>query len=326
VLTAAPELPVEPLDRPATTDLRDWLDLDRHLRYIHRSFTPGQGYGWTPRVAPLGSGANHAPSAFGTHHCVANLRALGGAPEEPAQVAEWLRHTQARSGAFADYPGGPADVLNTYLVVNALQLIGEGGPVRPDACVDFLRQCQNDDGGFGVVPGFLSDLFHTNLAVVALHSLGAAPRDPDGCARYLIAAANPDGGYGERVGTPSDTYSVYRAVGTLAVLGRELPDPRGAIQFVQRCQGPGGGFRNDLSSRETLIATYHAVAALFLLGVRPGRPDDCRRWLASCQTPDGSFSIVPGVSSGTIDEGFAAVQSLAILAGALSPYFAIAVS
>lgn len=317
---------VEPVERASANDLTGWMDTASHLRYIHDSFTPGQGYGWTPRVAPLGSGANHAPSAFGTHHSVANLRVLGQDPEQPGQVADWIRYTQTSSGAFADYPGGPADVLNTYLAVNALQLIGQGGPSRPEDTVRFLRACQNDDGGFGVVPGFISDLFHTNLAVVALHALGAEPRDPDSCVRYILASGNDDGGFGERLGTPSDTYSVYRAVGTLALLGRQVPDPKASARFVRDCQGPGGGFRNDQTSRESLIATYHAVAVLALLGQGPERPEECRRWLAGCQTPDGGFSIVPGVSSGTIDEGFAGVQSLAILAGGLSDYFIIAVS
>ncbi|MEU3771909.1 prenyltransferase/squalene oxidase repeat-containing protein [Streptomyces sp. NPDC032472] len=308
-------------------DLSGVMDVERHLNYIRSAFNPGQGYGWTPRIAPLGSGANSAPSVFGTHHSVANLRVLGEDPQELEQVTTWLTYAQAPNGAFAEFPGGPADVLNSYLAVNAFQLLGhDAGPRDREGAIRFLQSCQNEDGGFGVVPGFVSDLFHTNLAVVALDSLGSAPADPEACVRYVLASRNEDGGYGERVGTPSDTYSVYRAVGTLALLGKDLPFREEAVRFLQDCQGPGGGFSHDLVSRESLIATYHAVAALFLLGSEPLRPLECQEWLSGCQTPDGGFSNIPGVTSGTIDEGFAAVQSLAILAKGLTPYFAIAVS
>ncbi|MBO1337162.1 prenyltransferase/squalene oxidase repeat-containing protein [Streptomyces sp. VRA16 Mangrove soil] len=319
--------PIENIYAMEGVDLSGVMDVERHLRYIRSSFTPGQGYGWTPRIAPIGSGANQAPSVFGTHHSVANLRVLGEDPQELEQVTTWLTYAQAANGAFAEFPGGPADVLNTYLAVNAFQLLGhEAGPRDHEAAVSFLRACQNEDGGFGVVPGFASDLFHTNLAVVALDSLRSEPADPDACVRYIMASRNEDGGYGERVGTPSDTYSVYRAVGTLALLGKDLPFREEAIRFLQDCQGPGGGFSHDLVSRESLIATYHAVAALYLLDAEPLRRDEVQQWLTGCQTPDGGFSNIPGVTSGTIDEGFAAVQSLAILAKGLTPYFAIAVS
>ncbi|MFF3322709.1 prenyltransferase/squalene oxidase repeat-containing protein [Streptomyces sp. NPDC002889] len=318
---------IEDIHAMEAVDLSGVMDVAAHLNYIRSSFTPGQGYGWTPRIAPIGSGANQAPSVFGTHHSVANLRVLGEDPQELEQVTAWLTYAQSPNGAFAEFPGGPADVLNSYLAVNAFQLLGhEAGPRDREGAIEFLRGCQNKDGGFGVVPGFVSDLFHTNLAVVALDSLGSGPADPEACVRYVVAARNEDGGYGERVGTPSDTFSVYRAVGTLALLGKDLPYRAEAVRFLQDCQGPGGGFSHDLVSRESLIATYHAVAALYLLESAPLRQDECQTWLTGCQTPDGGFSNIPGVTSGTIDEGFAAVQSLAILAKGLTPYFAIAVS
>lgn len=135
-----------------------------------------------------------------------------------------------------------------------------------------------------------------------------------------------DGGYGQRVGTPADVYSIYRAAGTLALFGLDLPDRDRAIDWLRGTQGPNGGFRHDTASRESLIATYHAVAALFLLGGEPVEPKAVVQWLQTCQTDEGTFSNIPGVSSGTIDEAFAAVQSLAILAGGLDRYFAILVS
>ncbi|MCE6996333.1 hypothetical protein LZG04_16230 [Saccharothrix sp. S26] len=307
-------------------DLTSVMDRERHLAVIGAAYTPHYGFGWTHRRSPLGSQPDRTPSVFGTHHSIANLKVLGGEVPDPDGVADWLRSTQSPLGMFGEYPGGPSDVLNTYLAINALDLLGVDDFGDREACVAHLRACQNQDGGFGVVPGFISDLFHTNLAVVALHTLKAEPRDIDACVDYLLRSRTGDGGYGQRVGTPADVYSIYRAAGTLALFGLALPDRDDAVRWLRDAQGPGGGFRHDLSSRESLIATYHAVAALFILGGEPADREAVVRWLQTCQTAEGTFSNIPGVSSGTIDEAFAAVQSLAILAGGLDPYFAILVS
>jgi prenyltransferase beta subunit len=329
--TAAAVLEPAALKRTAISqlppvDLGGVVDVNAHMAVIDAACTSGLGYGWTPRQSPLGSQPDRTPSVFGTHHSIANLRVLGGPIRDTEAVARWIRLTQSPNGAFGEYPGGPADVLNTYLAVNALDLLGQSDFGDVSAAVAYLRACQNTDGGFGVVPGFPSDLFHSNLAVVALHTLGASPADVAACVEYHLRAANSDGAYGERVGTPSDVYSVYRAVGTLTLLGYRLPNEVSAIEWLRACQGSGGGFRHDFHSRESLIATYHAVAALSLLGSEPRDVEACRRWLRTCQTPEGTFSNIPGVSSGTIDEGFAAIQSLAILEGGLDAYFAIVVS
>ncbi|MAU84047.1 MAG: hypothetical protein CME34_19685 [Gordonia sp.] len=307
-------------------DLTALMNQQRHLDVIASAYTPHFGFGWTHRRSPLGSQPDRTPSVFGTHHSIANLKVLGGAVPEPRGVAGWLRSTQSAYGAFGEYPGGPADVLNTYLAINALDLLGEADFGDRDACIEYLRSCQNADGGFGVVPGFISDLFHSNLAVVALHTLGAEPRDTDQCVDYHLRSRTGDGGYGQRVGTPADVYSIYRSAGTLALFGVDLPDREQAVDWLRSTQGPNGGFRHDHASRESLIATYHAVAGLFVLGGEPTDRKAVVRWLQTCQTAEGTFSNIPGVSSGTIDEAFAAVQSLAILAGGLDKYFAILVS
>ncbi|EID77431.1 hypothetical protein W59_23815 [Rhodococcus opacus RKJ300 = JCM 13270] len=327
-LSAVPrsDLQVATIADLAPVDLSALMDQERHIAVIDAAYTPHLGFGWTHRRSPLGSQPDRTPSVFGTHHSIANLKVLGGAVRNPQGVAGWLRSTQAANGAFGEYPGGPADVLNTYLAVNALDLLGDNDFGDRDACVQYLRACQNDDGGFGVVPGFISDLFHTNLAAVALHTLKADPRSTDACVDYLLRSRTGDGGYGQRVGTPADVYSIYRAAGTLALFGLDLPDRDRAIDWLRGTQGPNGGFRHDTASRESLIATYHAVAALFLLGGEPVEPKAVVQWLQTCQTDEGTFSNIPGVSSGTIDEAFAAVQSLAILAGGLDRYFAILVS
>lgn len=322
----AVELTMPPIARLEPVDMRNIIDQDRHIEVITAAYTPRYGFGWTHRRSPLGSQPDRTPSVFGTHHSIANLKVLGGTVPDADHVARWLRSTQSAAGMFGEYPGGPADVLNTYLAINALDLLGTENYGNASACVEHVQACQNADGGFGVVPGFISDLFHTNLAIVALHTLDAQPIDPQGCVNYLLRASTGDGGYGQRVGTPADVYSIYRATGTLNLLGYGLPDQERAVDWLRRAQGPGGGFRHDTSSRESLIATYHAVAALFLLGSEPADPGGVVAWLRTCQTAEGTFSNIPGVSSGTIDEAFAAVQSLAILANGLDPYFAILVS
>lgn len=302
------------------------IDSEKHISSIERSYTPGLGYGWTPHISPLGTVPNSAPSVFAIHHSTANLLVLGRKPSGTGELVHWIQQSLTNSGAYADYPGGPFDVLNTYLAVNALEMLGQmfSGPEVP-LIVDYLQSTQNKDGGFGVVPGFPSDLFHTNLAVVALNSLGGVPSSVNSVVDYVLQSRNGDGGYGERIGTPSDTYSVYRAIGTFSVLGHELPRAEETVTFLESCYTNSGGYSNEPDGPASLIATYHAVASRYLLD-SPSHAEETRNWLTCCQTEEGTFSNVPEVRAGTIDEGFAAVQSLAILDELLDRYFVVAVS
>lgn len=118
---------------------------------------------------------------------------------------------------------------------------------------------------------------------------------------------------------------MYRAIGTFSVLGYELPSAEETVMFLESCYTNSGGYSNEPGGPASLIATYHAVASRYLLD-SPSHTEETRNWLTRCQTEEGTFSNVPEVRAGTIDEGFAAVQSLAILDELLDRYFVVAVS
>lgn len=319
----------ENLSLQTVVNLTKDMDVQKHVDWIQGAHTPNIGYGWTPFISPLGTKPDRTPSIFGIHHSIANLKVFGVPIKDRERIADWIRNCQSSNGAYGEYPGGPADVLNTYLAVNVLDMLGESNYGDHEACINYLQKCQNSDGGFGVVPGFKSDLFHTNLAAVALLTLQAEPRGKDNLISYLLSAENPDGGYGEYPSGPSDTYSCYRAIGTLALYDKAIPHPELTAVFLRKCQGSkgsGGGFGHDWDGRQSMVATYHAVAALHLLNSTPEHLEECVEWVSGCQTPDGGFSNIPGVTTGTIDEGFAAVQSLCILRMGLSRAFIILVS
>lgn len=108
---------------------------------------------------------------------------------------------------------------------------------------------------------------------------------------------------------------------TFNIHGLKIPNVDHLIKFLQNCQNSDGGFAQDSEGTSSLIATYHAVASLFMLHSAPKNIENCLTFLSKCQTPDGGISNIPGKSTGTIDEGFAGIQSLAILTNQLDQGF-----
>ncbi|MDB8858651.1 prenyltransferase/squalene oxidase repeat-containing protein [Pediococcus acidilactici] len=304
-------------------DLSNYIDIDKHLQWIYNSYTPHESYGWTPYEAPLSIKSDKTPSVFGAQHALANLVVLGGKIADKAEMAHWIMSTQKSSGAFCETPGGPEDVLDTYLAVDALSMLGQLNLINKDSCIHYLQACQNEDGGFGINPGYKSDMFHSNLALATLYLLGAEPNSAEKLIEYTLATQQNDGGFAEYYIGTSDTYSCFRAVSTFSMYGLKIPNQKKTIQFLQGCQNSDGGFAQDHNGSSSLIATYHAVASLFMLHASPVNIEDCLNFLAKCQTPDGGISNIPGKNTGTIDEGFAGIQSLAILTKQLDRGFAV---
>ncbi|GBG97556.1 prenyltransferase/squalene oxidase repeat-containing protein [Lactococcus termiticola] len=308
-------------------DLSEYIDVKKHLRWVSNLYTPGQGFGWTPYVSPLGVKANKTSAVFGTQHALANLRILDETMIPNSEsLSYWISLTQAENGAFSESPGEVSDVLYTYLAINALSIIGMTDIVDKSKCIDYLKSCQNEDGGFGINPGFKSDMFHSNLVLATLYTLGVEPDSNEGILNYTNSALREDGGYSEYSKGTSDTYSCYRAISTYFMYGLDIPDKNKTIQFLKECQNADGGFAQDNVGSSSLIATYHAVAALYMLDSAPDDVNNCINFLSSCQAPDGGIANIPGASTGTIDEGFAGIQSLAMLTNQLDKSYASIIS
>lgn len=302
-------------------DLTGLLNVQQHVEWIHNSYTPHQAFGWTPYEAPLNIKSDKTSSVFGAQHALANLLVLGGEIPNKDDMANWIRTTQSQNGAFCETPGGPEDVLDTYLSIDALSMLGKLNIVNREKCINYLQLCQNGDGGFGINPGYKSDMFHSNLALAALYLLGAHPLSDKKLIDYTLSTQQVDGGFAEYYVGTSDTYSCFRAVSTFNIYGLRVPKVHRLINFLQNCQNSDGGFAQDSKGTSSLIATYHAVASLYMLHAAPKNVDKCLTFLSKCQTLDGGISNIPGKSTGTIDEGFAGVQSLAILTNQLDQGF-----
>lgn len=302
-------------------DLTKFLNVQKHLEWIHNSYTLHQTFGWTPYEAPLNIKSDKTSSVFGAQHALANLLILGGEIPYKDEMANWIRNTQSQSGAFCETPGGPEDVLDTYLSIDALSMLGKLNIINREQCIKYLQSCQNSDGGFGINPGYKSDMFHSNLALAALYLLDSHPLSDKKLIDYTLSTQQYDGGFAEYYIGTSDTYSCFRAVSTFNIYGLKIPNVDHLIKFLQNCQNSDGGFAQDSEGTSSLIATYHAVASLFMLHSAPKDIENCLTFLSKCQTPDGGISNIPGKSTGTIDEGFAGIQSLAILTNQLDQGF-----
>lgn len=314
-----------PITHPKV-DLTKYIDVEKHLKWVESLYTKGQGFGWTPYESPLGVKANKTSAIFGTQHALANLKLLDGKIPDSKALAYWISLTQAENGAFAENPGEVSDILYTYLAINALSIIEMIDIIDKEKCIEYLQSCQNLDGGFGVNPGFKSDMFHSNLALATLYMLEVEPKSNKGIIEYTNSALKSDGGYSEySIGT-SDTYSCYRAISTYCMYGIELPQKEKTVKFLKSCQKENGGFAQDSEGTSSLIATYHAVAALYMLKSEPNEIEKCIQFLSDCQAPDGGIANIPGASTGTIDEGFAGIQSLAMLTNQLNKSYATIIS
>jgi prenyltransferase beta subunit len=218
---------------------------------------------------------------------VRGLLHLGARPRRPeATVRFVMRCYNPGTGAFADTPGGQAEVRSTAMGLIALTELGAPLPEGGRKTVGYFNERAR------TVPDFY-------IAEAALQPAGLTPPGADRWLAAFEATRTADGGYGAG---PADT---ARAVVTRLRLGREVPEGEKIARRLTAAQRPDGGFPGPQGTSD-LGAAYPITRALFMLKARPdlGR---LRAFVASCRNADGGYGAAPGQPSGGSATYFAAI-------------------
>lgn len=247
------------------------------------------------------------------YHLLAQLRVLAAEPAVPPGLIEQILLARNADGGFGEQAGQLSDIATTCRAVVAVRLAGRELP-RVQATVDYLRGCQHPDGGFGAVPGMSADIVQTALALAALRVLGGGPIRPDAAAGWVLSCARPDGSFGFDPDQSSSTVAVRNAVAAMTLLGAGLPDSDSTVGWLLTRRRPTGGFTHRPGADTSIHGTYHAIAALAMLGAVEDRGAATERWLTARRHLDGR-SGPPGAGG----DGFACLQTVAILRGAVGP-------
>lgn len=274
----------------------------------------GPGLHWSYAAQPADT-AHPQPVSL-IYRRVAGLRLLGREHAGIERLTTRLAERQNADGGFSELPGHVSSVETSYAAILALRLAGRRLR-RPRAAAAYLRSGQNRDGGFAPLPGLASDAWHTNLAVAALAALGEQAAALAPAADFTLSCVAAGGGFGNRPGRPANAFATRRAVSTLLLAQAPIPDPDDATALLRSWQLPAGGFSHRTGRAESPAGTHHCLAALAMLGARPAAAGACERWLVTQCTAAGVFDF-HGPAATEDDEGFACLQSLAVLRGCAS--------
>jgi prenyltransferase beta subunit len=212
---------------------------------------------------------------------------LGSRPgKREATVRFVMSCYDSATGAFADTPGGKADVRSTAMGLIALTELGAPLPESGTKTLAFFEEKARS----------IPELY---IAEAALQPSRLTPLSADRWLAAFEATRTADGGYGSG---PADT---ARAVVTRLRLGREVPETEKIVRLLCAAQRPDGGFPGPQGTSD-LSAAYPIVRALFMLKAKPdlGR---LRSFVGSCRNADGGYGAVPGQPSTGSATYFAAI-------------------
>lgn len=220
----------------------------------------------------------------GLRSTVAAVRALGyfGAdPPRAGAVGDYLLSCiDAKTGGFADTPGGKPDVIVTAVGLMGMVALKLDSPRVRDRAVAWM----------------VSNARDTEPIRMAAAGLEAAGRKGERNTEWIDALRkeqNKDGTFGTGASLAGDTGG---KVACLLRLGATLSDTQkdAIVKALDKAQNRDGGFGGDKSD---LGITYRVLRTYHLLGRKPARTDDLVAFLAKHRNKDGGYGVAPGQPS-----------------------------
>ena len=233
----------------------------------------------------LPSGAYRAPASKAQPSLRATsaaLRALtyfGGAPRNTAATRTFVRRCfDAKSGGFADVPGGKPDVVLTAI---GLMAVVELKMPRADFEKPAIRYLSEHAKTFEEV----------RMAAAGLEAVGKRSPRNKVWLEQITRRRNPDGTYGKGDRLARDTGSVVAAV---LRLGGEVKGRDGILEALNAQRRADGGFGKAGVVGSDLETTYRVMRTYHMLKAKPARAGDVRAFVARCRNSDGGYGVVPG--------------------------------
>jgi prenyltransferase beta subunit len=239
-----------------------------------------------------------APTTTGTSSLRATSGAvraivyLGGEIPNRDKVLAFVKSCHVpESGAFADTPGGKAELAATSIGLMAMSILQADFPV--DRSVKYLGENART-------------FEERRLAVAGMEAADRfAPQVKDWLAE-IEKNRNADGTYGKDAGLARETGGVWamvlRSGGTISAEHRKV-----IIAALQGQQRPDGGFGKADTGASDAETTYRVMRAFYLLKARPKDVPKLREFLAKHRNADGGSGTAPGQPSSVSGTYYAAM-------------------
>lgn len=236
---------------------------------------------------------NPMPSLRVTSAAVRALHYLGAEVPKKADCIKFVDSCfDAKSGGFADTPGGKPDVFVTSVGIMAVAALKTPTEKYETALVKYLADnCKS-----------FEDI---RIAVAGLESIGK----PSPLAKEWLAKIrgmqNLDGTFGKGLGQA-------RATGGSAVaifrLGGKIENRGKVVKAIKDGQRLSGGFGKEDSELATdLETTYRVMRAFVMLKETPPDPEGVASFVLKCRNEDGGYCVVPGQPSSVPATYYAAI-------------------
>jgi prenyltransferase beta subunit len=184
----------------------------------------------------------------------------------------------AKTGGFADSPGGKPDVIVTAVGLMALVELKVPTDKYEKAAIAFLADNARE-------------FEQVRMAAAGLEAIGKKSDKNEEWLKQLHGRQNDDGTFGKGKGAVRETGGVIACV---LRLGGKVKDQGTVIKALDAGQRDDGGFGKADSDASDLETSYRVVRSYVMLKARPKRSDDLRRFVAKCRNADGGYGVAPG--------------------------------
>ncbi len=267
------------------------------IRYVQSCQDKSGGF----HASPAGVKGDAPPSLRATSAAVRSLKYLSGKPvaeavPNAAKVTEFVMSCyDPKTGAFADTPGGKADVNVTSVGVMAAVELGVPRDKYRKA-MDYIRENAKT-------------FEEVRLGAAAVEAWGVkeCPFDLKPWLALADKQLGADGTAGTAEGVGRETASVVAMKLRLGVPRRELVNAAKIDDILQAGQWSDGGYGKAGAKGSDLESTYRVMRAFMLLKERPKDRAGMRAFLAKCRNADGGYGVTPGEKSAVSGVYYAAI-------------------
>jgi len=244
--------------------------------------------GFAPAVVASGDRKSSLRATLGA------LRTLKYFDGELAHRAQCERFIQGcfdkQSGAFADQPGGTADVITTSIGLMTL--------------VELKLSVQEYEGpAFKYFGDHAKGFDEIRMVAAAIEAVHAEPATAGSWLQQVLATQKADGTFGKGDGIARDTGS---AIVTVMRLGGTVQDPKNVLKALRKGQRADGGFGKEGAPASDLETSYRVTRAFHMLREKPDT-ERLKAFVLRCRNTDGGYGMTPGQPSSASTTYLAAI-------------------
>ncbi|MFO0802345.1 MAG: prenyltransferase/squalene oxidase repeat-containing protein [Gemmataceae bacterium] len=263
------------------------------IRFVHLLENPNGGFASGPKDMQVSLKATSA--AVRSLKYLTGKKAIEAIPHPKLTTSYVLSCYDAKSGGFADAPGGKPDLYTAAVgIMAAVEL--EIPKDKYAKCMEYLKENAKS----------FEDV---RIAGAAVEAWGVKDCGFD-LKPWLDIAANQladDGTAGKDEAIPRETASVIALQLRLGVPEKQLKNSNKLDDVLQAGQWKDGGYGRAGAKGSDLESTYRVMRAFMLLKERPKNREAMRAFIEKCRNPDGGFGVKPGDASTVAGTYFATI-------------------